>query len=143
MTERTIFLTALELGDPADRSAYLDSACGDNAELRQRVEALLVAERAAGSFLCAMAPEQLGESPTVTQKDDPTPSLQPPVADATEANVASGSQAAHNQEMAFLKPTDRPGVLGRLEHYDVLEIVGRGGMGLVLRAFDTRLRRIV
>jgi serine/threonine protein kinase len=43
----------------------------------------------------------------------------------------------------FLKPTDQAGILGRLEHYDVIKVVGRGGMGIVLKALDTSLRRIV
>jgi hypothetical protein len=37
---RDIFLDALDRA-PADRAAYLDEACGGDAALRQRVEALL------------------------------------------------------------------------------------------------------
>src|SRR5262249_11527810 len=37
----------------------------------------------------------------------------------------------------------RPDALGRLAHYEVQEIIGYGGMGVVLKAFDERLERTV
>lgn len=42
-----------------------------------------------------------------------------------------------------LDPSDEPNVLGRLGGYDVLEIIGHGGMGVVLKAFDRELKRCV
>jgi serine/threonine protein kinase len=45
-----LFEAALSL-DPAQRSAFLIRACGDNGSLRQEVEELLQADAAAGSFL--------------------------------------------------------------------------------------------
>src|SRR5262249_29222908 len=50
MTERELFEAALEL-PPADRAAFLDRACGPDAALQQRVEALLGRHDHAGSFL--------------------------------------------------------------------------------------------
>src|SRR5262245_21895920 len=41
----------------------------------------------------------------------------------------------------FLSPSDKPGHLGRLDHFEVIEVIGRGGMGVVLRAFDPCLQR--
>lgn len=46
-------------------------------------------------------------------------------------------------KLSFIEPPVEPGTIGRLRHYDILRVAGRGGMGIVLRAFDRSLRRIV
>src|SRR5687767_7319794 len=38
-----------------------------------------------------------------------------------------------------LEPSDEQNVLGRLGGYDVHQIIGRGGMGIVLKGFDREL----
>jgi hypothetical protein len=43
---KSLFLAAADLADPAERAAYLDRECGEEAELRARVEALLRASDA-------------------------------------------------------------------------------------------------
>lgn len=48
-----------------------------------------------------------------------------------------------NEMLDFLAPAQAPDELGRLGDYRVLEVIGMGGMGLVLRAEDTKLRRQV
>jgi serine/threonine protein kinase len=47
------------------------------------------------------------------------------------------------QVLAVLNATDDPAVLGRLGSYEVSGVVGAGGMGIVLKAFDRPLDRTV
>jgi len=57
----TIFSQAAELTDAAERAAFLERSCGDNAALRRKVEALLQAnEEAAGFLENPMAPAATG-----------------------------------------------------------------------------------
>ncbi|MHC4071458.1 MAG: protein kinase domain-containing protein [Planctomycetota bacterium] len=64
--ERAVFKEALKIETPAERAAYLKSACGSDAELLARVEALLKAHDEAGDFLEVPAIE-----PGVTLVDSP------------------------------------------------------------------------
>jgi serine/threonine protein kinase len=122
MTEETIFANALEKETPAERSAFLHQACGGDLALRQRVEALLRTHDQAGNFMERPAVEQLAAVPPAKLKDPA----------ATQA-----------ESLQYLQPPDKPGSLGRLGHYDVQAIVGHGGMGVVLKAFDDKLHRVV
>ncbi len=45
--------------------------------------------------------------------------------------------------LSFLQTSQKPGSLGRLAHYEVLEVLGNGGFGTVVKAFDEKLHRFV
>ncbi len=60
-----------------------------------------------------------------------------------DGGVTRRSDAAVADEFPFLDPPIAPGELGRLGRYIVQALVGRGGMGVVFRALDERLNRVV
>jgi tricorn protease-like protein len=55
----------------------------------------------------------------------------------------SAVAAADDVSLSFLAPPDEPGYLGKLGKFEVASVIGRGGMGVVLRAFDPCLQRYV
>jgi eukaryotic-like serine/threonine-protein kinase len=59
---RAIFCEALDQKSPQEIGKFLDAACGDDAELRAQVEALLGSHRRAGNFLGG---PPTGEGPTL------------------------------------------------------------------------------
>ncbi|MCI0460327.1 MAG: hypothetical protein L0Z62_25520, partial [Gemmataceae bacterium] len=63
MTERDLFVAALQKEDPAQRQAYLDEACAQQPALRQQVENLLRLYEGAGSFLEKPAAESAATGP--------------------------------------------------------------------------------
>src|SRR5262245_12417161 len=103
MNERNIFIEALEMSDSAEQVAFLNRAYGNDAGLRRRVEALIKAHQAAGEFL---------EKPAV----------------GLAVTIAGASRDPGNvvDEIppGVITPSEKPGCLGTLGTYEVVELVG-------------------
>src|SRR5262245_55815126 len=78
-----------------------------------------------------------------------------PASSAPPVTASSGSGSSRPSDATYVSPSSArgpalaapvvalPGVGQRLDHFEILELIGGGGMGLVYRARDTALDRIV
>src|SRR5262245_49017514 len=110
MNDETLFNLALDRPSN-ERADFLKEACGADEGRRRQIEALLHAHENPQGFL---------GKPCLTPPTLPTDGLHPQV----------------TIDLSFLHPSSRTDALGRLDHYEILERVGSGGFGVVLKAFD-------
>jgi serine/threonine protein kinase/formylglycine-generating enzyme required for sulfatase activity len=115
---QSLFQAASAVDESAERTALLDRECGDDADLRQKVESLLRAN------------------------DNLAPILRHADPDITHC-IHAGRSDDEEAVLVYLTPSGQPGSLGRLGHYEVQSVLGRGGFGVVLKAFDDVLHRTV
>ncbi len=135
MDEQHLFTTSIEIEDREQRAAFLDRACGDDANLRKRIEALLEEHERSGEFLSVPALEQIVGAQI--SKPRASNKLIDPTTDHLE------QKSGEVEFLKYLEPATRPGWLGRLAHYEIEEILGRGAFGIVAKAFDDKLHRVV
>lgn len=120
-----LVLEAIELSG-AERADYLDRECGEDADLRSEVEALLAQEGSEEDFL---------DRPVVDFF------ARPPVP-ADSAGLPIGRVAT----LTFDSAAAVPGSAGdpeSIRHYRILREIGRGGMGVVYEGRDQKLDRRV
>src|SRR5262249_36742758 len=127
--------------------------CPDVAELRKLVDGSATAQVQAelarhldGCPACQAALERLGAGSGNWGDLAEPPAVDAALAgamDRLEADPGRVETAAEHRpedgKLNFLDPPEKPGQIGKLAHYEVLEVIGRGGMGIVLKAFDPKL----
>jgi serine/threonine protein kinase/putative intracellular protease/amidase len=126
-----LFEQALELRSPAELQTFLDQQCAQDPAMRAELEGLFSAYSSAGDFLEEPAADLQGVWSEV------------PDTHASPPETQSGGKNTNLSTLDFLDPPRQADHLGRLAHYEIWEVVGSGGMGVVMKAFDEKLQRLV
>ena len=154
MNERELFTQAIAIQDEAQRAAFVEAQCSGEPELRERLTQLLSAHESASDFL---------ENPSLSDAQDKIEEVmeafkEQPADSVAAARPLETSEYARVSEvddekegvdlsLEFLQPYLSPPELaesrGRIGHYEILEVIGKGGCGIVLRGYDTKLHRTV
>jgi hypothetical protein len=133
----SVFFAALERKNPRERAVFLESACNGDKELRRQVERLLNAHPKLGDFLKEPVVELLTEPDRAPDATEELSGL----SDGKNAGMSrrkgldltrtehEESSDDEDNSLEFLQPSTKPGSLGRIGHYEVLEVLGKGGFG--------------
>lgn len=161
----SLFLAALDIESEAEREAFLASACGANAELRQQVEQLLRSHQQAGSFLEQPPPEFAATIVPEAANNARGDALEAGFAASfSEGQAVVLGHAGHSVLKSLRQTVHVPGVVlrnspehgadpvvrpksaeipdsGSDSRYQLQGEIARGGMGAILKGRDTDLGR--
>ena len=129
---KALFLAALDLADPADRPRFLDRQCGQDRELRDRLEELLAAHaQPAKALEQPLAATMAVQSPG--SHDQETITGEPASAYATLVRTAEITDRTESYQPVNPPPSAMIGsvIAGR---YKIRQEIGEGGMGSVFLA---------
>jgi regulation of enolase protein 1 (concanavalin A-like superfamily) len=103
-----------------------------------------VEQLAAGAVTWDKAADILGDKPNPAEtalidaveklQDTPTSAIDTPTGPV---------ERPKDEDLSFLQPSQKANSIGRLDKYEILSVVGKGGFGIVLKAFDEELHRVV
>jgi serine/threonine protein kinase len=120
-TLRRIFLAALEIDDQDERNAFLATECGDNIELRLRIERMCATELGRPNLLASAIENLASLINAITHSD-------------AWQNWLEGKEEQTPAERSCASPTDTEEVSKAFGPYTIIRKLGLGGMGSVYLA---------
>ena len=129
------------------RAKNLEGHLADCAQCQQRLEALV----GEGAWLAKIATavdeavdkEKISLGLSTWQDQDQVGFVELSLRNQTLVELPATSIRQEFQRYDFLEPPQRSGLLGHLGRYDVEQSLGTGGFGVVFKAWDTELKRMV
>lgn len=143
MTEQEMFNVAYALVDREARTSYLDKACGQDEELRKRLDALLAACDEPSDFLSVPAYQLLDPRTRQVAGGSQIDTTDKSCADTLPSADCNAQYAAEPARLHYFSASSNSTALGALGHYEIVEQLGQGAFGTVFKALDQRLHRHV
>ena len=126
----------------AEQAALIESRMESCEDFAQRVTRLAAHSWDWGVVTCSLVDDEFDDRRDTHRSSHDFSSTATIAAAPTCASEQAGS-LLQRELSGWLDPTDDPDMLGRFAGYEIVGVIGHGGMGIVMKGFERALNRFV